>query len=52
MTETQRQQTLAQPAVHAGLQHPQDAPDQVLTVVAARLVAVDLLVALPQLACG
>jgi hypothetical protein len=43
---------LAQPAVHACLQHPQDAPDQVLAVAAARLVHADLLVSLPQLACG
>jgi hypothetical protein len=52
MTETKRHRPLAQPAVHACLQHPQDAPDQVLAVAAARLVPADLLEALPQLACG
>jgi hypothetical protein len=52
MTETKRHRPLAQPAVHACLKHPQDAPDQVLAVAAARLVPADLLVALPQLACG
>ena len=52
MTETKRHSPLAQPAVHACLQHPQDAPDQLLAVAAARLVPADLLIALPQLACG
>jgi len=52
MTEAQRRRPLAQPALHACVQHPQDAPDQVIAVAAARLVPADLLVALPQLACG
>ncbi|MFM1936729.1 MAG: hypothetical protein RI990_1688, partial [Planctomycetota bacterium] len=52
MTETQRHNPLAQPAVHAGLRDPDEAPNQVLTVAAARLVAADLLVGLPQFACG
>jgi hypothetical protein len=38
--------------VRARLRHPQDAPDQVLAVAAARLVAADLLVPPPHLACG
>jgi hypothetical protein len=37
--------------VRARLQHSQDAPDQVLAVAAARLVAAYLLVPPPQLAC-
>jgi len=39
-------------AALARLQHPQDAPDQVLAVAAARLIAADLLVLPPQLACA
>jgi hypothetical protein len=52
MTETRCHNPLAQPAVHAGLRDPDEAPNQVLTVAAARLVAADLLVGLPQFACG